>query len=74
MPIAPRASSQKAPAIAFIALAAATFAFLLWVTRDTTFMQDEWDFIQTRQGNDNQSNLRPQNNHLFASAASVANL
>jgi hypothetical protein len=30
-------------------------------------MQDEWDFIQTRQGNDHQSFLRPQNNHLFAS-------
>jgi hypothetical protein len=43
-----------------------TFGFLLWVTRDTTFMQDEWDFLQTRLANDDQAFLRPHNNHLLA--------
>lgn len=57
---------MQAGKAAFVGLAAATFLFLLWVTRDTTFMQDEWDFLQTRLADDDQAFLRPHNNHLLA--------
>jgi hypothetical protein len=59
------ARNARATAV-FTGLALATFVFLLWVTRDTTFMLDEWDFIQGRLGNDDDAFLRPHNNHLFA--------
>jgi hypothetical protein len=52
--------------LCFVALALAAGAFLLWATRDTTFMQDEWDFIQGRSVNSADAFLHPHNNHLLA--------
>jgi hypothetical protein len=40
--------------------------FLIWATRGYTFLQDEWDFIQYREGWDANAFLVPHNQHLLA--------
>jgi hypothetical protein len=61
-----RLSETRRASLALAALALAAAAVLLWATRDTTFMQDEWDFIQGRSVSGADAFLEPHNNHLLA--------
>jgi hypothetical protein len=62
----PRAPSrERFPIVVLLVSGALALALLLWATRDATFMQDEWDFIQDRLDNDDEAFLHPHNNHLL---------
>src|SRR5512133_2375664 len=51
--------------LVLIGLGVLALAAILRLTRGTTFMQDEWDFIQGRRGGDAHAFFRPHNNHLL---------
>jgi hypothetical protein len=51
-------------ATALIAVLLAYGVWLYWLTRGTTFWQDEWAWVLYRRGNDLGTFLRPHNQHL----------
>ena len=81
MPISPDITSPRPPAepppaetardatvlrLVEVAALLAIGAFLVWTTREFTFLQDEWDFIQYRLDWDADAFLAPHNQHLLA--------
>lgn len=60
----PRSVERTAVRVGLVLLLAGAGAYLVYLTRGTSFWQDEWDFILFRRGGDVDTFLEPHNDHL----------